>query len=255
MTDRLAGRNVLVTGATRGVGSCFVTSALERGAAAVYAGHRSTASLPEQDERVVPFTLDITSQEQVDAAAEQFPEVDLLVLNAGVTCLMTVVAAPDEQAFRDTMEVNFFGNLHMIRAFAPALRRRRGGIVVVLSVAALALSRSAPLYSASKAAALMMALGVREELRDDGVTLTVSMPGFIATEMSAKMASPKASPRQIADRSLDGWSDGVGMVWPDRFAELVGETIGAPMQRLVDEPRAVMTELITAFATDPLAGY
>jgi NAD(P)-dependent dehydrogenase (short-subunit alcohol dehydrogenase family) len=202
----------------------------------------------------VPVRLDVLSHEQIDEAADRLQDVDLLVCNAGVTCQVGVVAATDEAAFRDTMEVNFFANLHLVRAFAPTLRRRQGGIVFVISVAAVGLSRSAPIYSASKAAELMLALGVREELKGDGVTVTVSLPGFIATDMSATMTSPKASARQVAERTLDGWAEGERTVWPDRFAELVRDAIGEPMQRLIDAPGAVMTSVISAFGSDPAAG-
>ena len=81
-------------------------------------------------------------------------------------------------------------------------------MIFVLTVGAVALSRSSPVYSASKAAGLMLALAVREELRDDGATVTVVLPGFIDTEMAANFDRPKASPMQIAERSLDGWLAG-----------------------------------------------
>jgi len=246
--------NVLVSGANRGVGAALVDVALDRGAATVYAGARDLAAVPANDNRVVPVRLDVTSYEQIDEAADRLVDVDLLVCNAGVTCPGGVVAAADEVAFRDTMEVNFFANMHLVRAFAPTLRRRHGGIVFVISTAALALSRSSPMYSASKAAVLMLALGVREELRGDGVTVTVSLPGFIATDMSVAMTSPKASARQVAERTLDGWAQGAHTVWPDRFAELVRDVVGEPMQHLIDAPGATMTSVITAFGSDPAAG-
>ena len=147
-------------------------------------------------------------------------------------------------AFREVLEVNFFGPLRLVRAFAPSLRRPRSGVIFVLSVSAVALSRSAPIYSASKAACLMLALGLREELREGGGTVTVVIPGFIDTGMGAAFASaPKASPVQIAERSLDGWLAGHPTVWPDPFAELVRDTVGEPFQALLDRPREIMTDL------------
>lgn len=254
----LAGRNVLITGSNRGVGAALVTAALDRSAATVYAGARTPASIekahPKAGARIVPIPLDVTDTEQVDAAATRCQDVDLLVLNAGVTCIMPAIAAPDEMAFRQTMEVNFFGPLHLLRAFAPALKVRHSGVLIILSVAGVTLSRSAPLYSASKAAALMLGLGVREELRDDGVTVTLSLPGFIKTDMSQAMSYPKASPEQVAERSLDGWISGVHTVWPDRFSELVSERIGSQMREVLDHPRDVMNAVIQAYVTDAQAG-
>ena len=254
MTMDLAGRNVLITGSNRGVGASFVTTVLGANAGTVYAGVRDLASI-EPTARVVPVELDVTDTRQVADAAQKCPDVDLLIINAGITCIMPAIATPDETAFRDTMEVNFFGTLHLLRAFADTLKSRQGGVIMVLSTAAVALSRSAPLYSASKAAAFMLGLGVREELKGDGVTVTIVLPGFIKTAMSEKMIYPKAEPIQIAERSLGGWLDGAHTVWPDRFSEMVGERIGAPMHELIDEPRETMNEVTQAFLADPRAGF
>jgi NAD(P)-dependent dehydrogenase (short-subunit alcohol dehydrogenase family) len=246
----LTGRKVLVTGANRGVGAAFVGAALSRRATAVFAAAREPGSLPPfpDPERVVPVRLDVTDQAQIGAAAREHADVDLLVCNAGVTCQRPVLSDVEEAAFRQVLEVNFFGPLRLVRAFAPSLRRPRSGVIFVLSVGAVALSRSAPIYSASKAACLMLALGLREELREGGGTVTVVIPGFIDTDMGAAFAStPKASPGQIAERSLDGWLAGHHTVWPDRFAELVRDAVGEPFRALLDRPREVMTGLHAAF--------
>jgi NAD(P)-dependent dehydrogenase (short-subunit alcohol dehydrogenase family) len=146
------------------------------------------------------------------------------------------------------MEVNFFGPLGLARAFAPTMRRPGGGLIFVLSVSAVALSRSAPVYSASKAACLMLALDLREELRDSGATVTVVPPGFIDTDMGAAFGSTaKATPAQIAALSLDGWLSGQHTIWPDRFAELVRDTVGEPFRALLDEPRQVMSAVHASF--------
>ena len=93
----------------------------------------------------------------------------------------------------------------------------------------------------------MLALAVREELRDDGATVTIVLPGFINTGMAANFDRPKASPLQIAERSLDGWLAGRLTVWPDRFAELVRDAVGLPYEQLLDEPRKIMTDVQAAF--------
>jgi NAD(P)-dependent dehydrogenase (short-subunit alcohol dehydrogenase family) len=247
----LSGRKVLVTGANRGVGAEFVRAALTRRAAVVVAGARDTASLPDFGDppRVVPVRLDVTDPGQVAAAGRQHADVSLLVCNAGITCLRPVLSDAVEAAFAEVMDVNFLGPLRLVRAFAPGLRRSGSGVIFVLSVSAVALSRSAPVYSASKAACLMLALAVREELREAGGTVTVVLPGFIDTDMGAAFASAaKASPVQIAGRSLDGWLAGRPTVWPDRFAEIVRDAVGEQFLALLDEPRETMTGLHAIFA-------
>ena len=124
-------------------------------------------------------------------------------------------------------------------------------MLFVQSLAALVISRSSPIYSASKAAAMMLAAGVRAELRPDGVTVTSTFPGFIDTDMTTGLEIPKASPRSVADRSLDAFAVGRSTVFPDRLAELVEDAVTQDMAAVLDDPQAVMTRLIRAFRLDP----
>jgi NAD(P)-dependent dehydrogenase (short-subunit alcohol dehydrogenase family) len=246
----LAGQKVLITGANRGLGAALVSAALSRRAATVVAAAREVASLPpfEDPARVVSARLDVTDQAQVAALASEHPDVDLLISNAGVTCQRPLLGDVTDAALREVMEVNFFGPLRLARAFGPGLRRPGSGAIFILSVSAVALSRSAPVYSASKAACLMLALDLREELRDSGATVTVVLPGFIDTDMGAAFGrTAKAAPGHIAALSLDGWLSGQNTIWPDRFAELVRDTVGEPYRALLDEPRQVMTDVHAAF--------
>ena len=249
------GAHALVTGANRGLGSHFVEALLARGAERVYAAARSIDALADAVEnhgdRVVPVQLDVTDEETVRRLADDLPDVDVVVSNAGRPCKLPVLQDQAEQEFRSAMEVNFFGPLGLVRAFAPHLARHRGGILFVQSLAALVISRSSPIYSASKAAAMMLAAGVRAELRTDGVTVTSTFPGFIDTEMTTGLDIPKASPRSVADRSLDAFAVGRPTVFPDRLAELVEDAVTQDMAAVLDDPQAVMTRLIRAFRLDP----
>jgi NAD(P)-dependent dehydrogenase (short-subunit alcohol dehydrogenase family) len=246
----LVNKNVLVTGANRGLGATLVEVALDRGAANVYAAARDLGSLAAVVDkgagRVVPVLMDVTRPSQVEAAAA-VRDVDVLISNAGITCQMPILSASGTEDFRRTMEVNYFGTMTLLRAFAPQLSERRGGILLILSVAAVSLSRSAPAYSASKAATLMLGSSVREELREAGVGVTVSLPGWIDTEMAAALPGEKASPREVAERSIDGLLAGQEVVWPDRFAALVRAQVETRMLDLLARPRAVMNEVAAEF--------
>ena len=189
----------------------------------------------------------MTQPDQITAAAAETGDVDLVISNAGITCQVPILAAPDIDDFRRTMEVNYFGTMNLLRAFADQVRARQGGILLILSVAAVSLSRSAPAYSASKAATLMLGSSVREELREDGVGVTVSLPGWIDTEMASGLPGEKATPREVAERSIDGHLAGDEVVWPDRFALLVREQVEHRMLDLLTQPRAVMNEVAAQF--------
>lgn len=231
----LAGRTVLVTGANRGLGAHFVRAALDRGAGRVYAAAREPGAVAATA-RVEAVQLDLAEPERIEALARL--DVDLLVSNAGVSCYGPALA-DDEGPLRRALEVNALGPLRLVRALRPS------GVVFVLSVAAVALSRSSPGYSASKAAGLMTALGVREEMPETQVT--VALPGFVDTEMSAPLAMPKADPADVAARTLDAWLAGQNTVWPDAFAEQVRDAVGPEFLRLLDRPRDVMTAIQEAY--------
>jgi NAD(P)-dependent dehydrogenase (short-subunit alcohol dehydrogenase family) len=202
-------------------------AALARRADTVYAAARHPASLPQFSDRakVIPVRLDVTDQDAMVAAAKDATGVDLLISNAELPAFGPVLQDQDEAAFRSALEVNVFGPLRLVRAFAGTLVRPGTGVICVLSAAAVALCRSAPMYSASKAACLMLALAVREELRSNGATVTTVLPGFMDTAMAAGFDLPKASPMQVAECSLDGWLAGQNTVWPDRFAEVVRDAV------------------------------
>jgi NAD(P)-dependent dehydrogenase (short-subunit alcohol dehydrogenase family) len=242
----LSGRVALVTGANRGVGAALVDALVERGARKVYAGARDPASLADavtrHGSRIVPIRLDVTSRADIDGAAAACPDVEVLVSNAGLAPAGPVLETSDELT-REVFEVNVFGPIALVGAFAPMLTRHGGGLLFINSVTGLVVSRSSPVYGASKAAARMLALGLREQLRASGVVVTTSHPGFIDTDMAAGVPYPKASPRSVADASLDGLAAELTVVFPDALAVLVADALVTRMPEVLVEPQQVMTEL------------
>jgi NAD(P)-dependent dehydrogenase (short-subunit alcohol dehydrogenase family) len=244
---QIRGRTALVTGANRGLGRTFVESLLARGAAKVYAAARTpesqAATRERHGDRVVPVRLDVTVAEDRRAVAGSCADLDLLVSNAGLAPSGRVLDT-DETVCRETFEVNVFGPLALVQALAPTLRERRGGVLFVNSVTGLVVSRSSPVYGASKAAARMLALALREQLAADGVVVTTSHPGFIDTDMAREVPYPKASPEEVVERSLDAWEADATVVFPDRLAGLVERALCERMPEVLTQPQRVMTGLV-----------
>jgi NAD(P)-dependent dehydrogenase (short-subunit alcohol dehydrogenase family) len=241
----IRGRTALVTGANRGLGRTFVDALLARGAAKVYAAARTPASPTRDghDDRVVPIRLDVTVAEDRRAVAKSCGDLDLLVSNAGLAPAGRVLDT-EEAVCRETFEVNVFGPLALVRALAPTLRERHGGVLFVNSVTGLVVSRSSPVYGASKAAARMLALALREQLAPDGVVVTTTHPGFIDTDMAREVPYRKASPEEVVERSLAAWEAEATVVFPDRLAELVERALGERSPEVLTSPQRVMTGLV-----------
>lgn len=199
----LAGTTALVTGASGGIGHALVAALLARGAGRVYAAARRPEACTA-DPRVVPLALDITDPAQVQAAAAIARDVRLLVNNAGVNCNRPLIGAPDLDAARLEMEVNYFGTLAMCRAFAPVLAAEPGGVIVnVLSIAALVGMPFMGSLCASKAAALRLTECVRAELAPQGTRVLAVLPSAVDTPMTRGLTMAKQSPAAVADAMLD----------------------------------------------------
>ena len=198
----IEGATCLVTGANRGLGAVFVDQLHQRGARRIYAAARRPESVTRAD--VIPVGLDITDPDQVDRAAADCGDVDLLVNCAGILRGSQPIAADGQAAARAEIETNYLGLLAMCRAFAPVLAANGGGALVnVLS----AVSWFAPpmngTYAASKAAAWLLTHSVRRQLAGQGTAVVAVHASFIDTEMIAHLDVPKTAPGRVVKQALD----------------------------------------------------
>ncbi|MEJ0009242.1 MAG: SDR family oxidoreductase [Alphaproteobacteria bacterium] len=220
----LRNRTVLVTGANRGIGQALVRELLKHDVAKVYAGARDPKKLPDfGDKRVVPLTLDITDRAQIDKAAATAKDTQLLLNNAGVANPSSVVQSATDALMPD-MQVNYFGTLSMMHAFAPVIEKNGGGAIAnVISVLGLASMVSVGGYSASKAALFSATQAARAELKPRGVAILGIFPGPIDTDMSRDFPMEKASAESTADAILQGIKAGHEDIFPDPFSRQVSE--------------------------------
>jgi len=237
---KIEGSVVLITGANRGLGKTFAEGFIGAGAARVYAGARDPAAIA--DPRVIPVRLDITEPGDVAAAAAQCPDVNILVNNAGVMLLSSMLAPGSEDSMRREMEVNVFGTLRMIRAFAPILARNGGGVIAnMLSVVSWFVYPFNATYCASKHAEIALAEGARIELRAQRTNVIGIHAGFVDTDMAAFIPGPKTPARQVVDRTLQAIrrdeelvlaDDRAEETWRDSRADPAG--LAARMQQVWD---------------------
>jgi NAD(P)-dependent dehydrogenase (short-subunit alcohol dehydrogenase family) len=132
-TKTIEGKTALVTGANRGIGQALVEEALRRGAKRVYAGTRGP--LAHSDGRFTPLTLDVTDEEQIQAAVASVGSLDVLINNADLALYDDL---SDRGALEQSLAVNLFGPYGVTQAFLPMLTASRGAIVNNVSIMAFA---------------------------------------------------------------------------------------------------------------------
>ena len=233
----IAGKTVLVTGASRGIGRALVEEALARGAAQVYAGTRQPLEHP--DGRVTQLILDVTSPEEIQQAAGHVESLDILVNNAGVFLYDDL---SDRAALDQHLAVNFYGTYDVTRAFLPALTRSRGAIVTIGSIAALAPIPLTPAYSVSKAAAFNLAQSLRILMAGQGVRVHAVLSGPVDTEMLRDLNIPKSSPESVARAIFDGIERGEEDIFPDPFSRALAEGWRTGVAKALERQNAALLE-------------
>jgi NAD(P)-dependent dehydrogenase (short-subunit alcohol dehydrogenase family) len=230
---QIHGSVVLVTGGNRGIGAEFVRQLKQRGAAKIYVAARNIDSVKVDGVEVI--ALDVTDDAQVQAAAAQAGDVQVLINNAGATFNQTLLDG-DLDTIRREVETNFFGPLKLIRAFAPVLAANGGGAVLnVLSAVSWISFPGATVYAASKAAAWSMTDGARIELAAQGTQVTGLHMGLVDTDMTAGFELEKIAPAVVVTAALDGIEAGATEVLADDTARQAKASLASdPMARYAD---------------------
>ncbi len=169
-------RTALVTGASSGIGEASAVR-LARAGWRVLAGVRKAGDAPAGTEEVL---LDVTDPAQVGAVAERVEELHGLVNNAGIAISSPLEALPLDE-LRRQLDVNVVGQVAVTQALLPALRRARGRVVFVGSIAGRSALPFLGAYAASKHALEAIADSLRVELSPWGLQVSIVEPGTIAT--------------------------------------------------------------------------
>ncbi|MCC5090453.1 SDR family NAD(P)-dependent oxidoreductase [Xanthomonas campestris] len=197
MTDLLAGKVVVVTGAASGIGRAIAVAAARHGAKAVVVsdvseapregGESTTSVLMELGIRSRFVTADVSKRDQVDQlvdAAEEFGGVDVMVCNAGITLRADGVDVA-EDAYRHLMSVNLDGVLFCAQAAARQMQShsKQGSIVMMASMGGIKGAGMTVAYSTSKGGVVLMAKAMADALGPTGIRVNAICPGTIDTAL------------------------------------------------------------------------
>lgn len=199
----MSNKVAIVTGASSGIGE-VTAEQLARAGYKVYGTSRRGAQGQSGKRTFTMLALDVTSDESVAAAVDEVlrfeGSIDLLVNNAGFGVAPAAAeesSIPQAQAIFDT---NFFGAVRMIRAVLPHMRQRGSGrIINISSVLGFVPMPYMALYSATKHALEGYSEALDQELRTQGIRISLVEPAYIKTPFDANQLQP--------DRALDEYRD------------------------------------------------
>lgn len=184
------GQKIWITGASSGLGAA-VARRLAAGGDRIVASARSGDKLDAiaaEHGNIEPLPLDVTDRDAVARAVAELADgdglPDVAILNAG-TYVPMGAGNLDAGGFREQVEVNLFGVVHMLEALLPRyLDLGRGHIVLVASVAGYRGLPAAAAYGATKAALINLAEALRLECGPRGVKVQLVNPGFVKTPLT-----------------------------------------------------------------------
>ncbi len=193
MAKRFSDQVVWITGGWSGLGRAMAVEFARQGARVAVSGRRA-----DRLEEVVglieavggmgaALPLDVTDEDAVELAAravvDTFGRIDVVVANAGYAVSGRIESLSTE-SWRRQFEVNVMGLISTVRCTLPELKRSRGRVVLIASVAAFISAPGSGAYTASKAAVRSIGGTLSAELAGSGVTCTTIHPGFVESEIN-----------------------------------------------------------------------
>ena len=191
---KLDGKVAVITGASSGIGEATAEALAAEGAAVVVAARREdrltdlVGRIEANGGRVLAAICDVTDEDQahglIREAEDEFGSVDILVNNAGVMLLSTVGKGLSDQ-WRQMFEVNVMGLLYATDAAIKVMKEQGSGhLVNISSVAGRKVTRdSSGVYAGTKFAVNAISEGLRQELLEDNIRVTIVEPGAVDTEL------------------------------------------------------------------------
>ena len=199
----LSGKNAVITGANQGLGLAIAGEFLKAGASIIICA-RNAEKLRQASENLLPLAceeqvivalpVDVTSRESVRVFAENalanFPQIHILVNNAGIYGPMGFIEDVNWDEWVQTIETNLLGSVLMCSAFLPHFKNHNYGKIIQLSGggATKPMPRISA-YAASKAAVVRFAETLAEEVRGSGIDVNAIAPGALNTRMLDQVLS------------------------------------------------------------------
>lgn len=195
----LDGKVALVTGARKGIGKAVALKFAEQGADVAISCRElndtvlaTVAELEQYGTRVKAYASDAADFEQshalVESVVADFGRIDILVNNAGITKDSLMLRMTEEQ-WDEVINTNLKSAFNFVHAVTPVMARQRGGSIINMSsVVGVSGNAGQCNYSASKAGMIGLTKSIAKEMGSRGIRANAIAPGFIDTDMTAKLS-------------------------------------------------------------------
>ncbi len=206
----LQGKNTLVTGASKGIGRAIAISFAEQGAnvaftylSSVEQGQALEQELQSKGVKAKGYRSDASDYAQaeqlINSVVADFGSLDVLVNNAGIT-MDNLLLRMTEEMWDKIMNVNLKSCFNTVKAATkPMMKQKSGSIINMTSVVGLKGNAGQSNYAASKAGIIGFTKSVALELGSRGIRSNAIAPGFIETEMTAK----------LDEKTVQSWRDAI----------------------------------------------
>jgi NAD(P)-dependent dehydrogenase (short-subunit alcohol dehydrogenase family) len=220
----LENRNAIITGASRGLGLAIAKAYVKAGASVLLCARNADAlekarqeviPLASTHQKVVVEAADVSHQVDVQRlvkkAFDVFPQVHILINNAGIYGPMGLIEETDWDSWRKVIETNLFSAILLCREVLPHFKQHRYGKIVQLSGggATFPLPRFTG-YATSKAALVRLTETLAEEVREDRIDVNAIAPGPLNTPMLDEViaAGPEKVGLQVYQQALKQKAEG-----------------------------------------------
>ena len=181
---------IVITGGSRGIGAAAVKAfaAREDKVYFLYEKEHAAAEAVAQQTGATAICCDVADRQAVNAAFSQIPDVDVLILNAGI-CHYGLMSQLSEPEWDRLFDVNVKGMYTCINAATPYfLKKQSGCIITVSSMWGQVGASCEAAYSATKGAVIALTKALAQELGPSGIRCNCVAPGVILTDMCADVS-------------------------------------------------------------------
>ena len=193
----LHNKNVLLTGASKGMGLAMAQGLVNHGANVVISSRKldqcqkavDTVNESVQQEKAFAFSCNASSKDElsalVDFSMSKLGSISTLVCNAGVNSFFGSMSEIDDESYDKTMNTNVKSNHWLINMVSPSMKESGGGsIMITSSIAAFDASETLGTYSISKLAVLGLVRNYASELGPSNIRVNAICPGLVKTDFS-----------------------------------------------------------------------